>query len=71
MGFALCTGTCAACHRLIIFNPVRVPSVRIEGEREPVCEACMKAANVERVKQGLEPFVILADAYEPCDEAEL
>lgn len=71
MGFALCTGTCAACHRLFMFNPVRVPSVRINGEREPVCEACMRAANVERAKRGLEPFVILPDAYEACDEAEL
>lgn len=71
MGCAICTGTCAACGRLFMFNPVRVPSVRINGEREPVCEACMNAANVERTKRGLEPFPILPDAYEPCDEAEL
>ncbi len=71
MGYALCTGHCAACGRLFMFNPVRVPSVRINGEREPVCETCMRAANVERRRRNLEPFDIPSDAYEACDEAEL
>lgn len=71
MGFALCTGSCAACHRLFMFNPVRVPSVRVNGEREPVCRACMDAANAERKSRGLEPFPIADDAYEAVDESEL
>jgi len=71
MGYALCTGMCAACRRLFSFNPVRVPSVRINGSRDPVCRECIEAANVERRARGLEPFPVAADAYEACDESEL
>lgn len=71
MGYALCTGSCAACGRLFMFNPVRVPSVRINGEREPVCSTCMQMANTERQRRGLEPLPIAPDAYEAVDESEL
>ena len=71
MGYAFCTGRCYCCKRVFSFNPVKVPSVRINGVKEPVCRSCIEAANPERVKNGLEPFVPHPDAYEPCDESEL
>jgi len=71
MGFVLCTGCCAACGRLFTFNPVRVPSMRINGVREPICEPCIRAANADRVKAGLEPFHVPGDAYQAVDESEL
>ncbi len=71
MGFAICTGSCAGCGRVFSFNPVRVPSVRINDVREPVCETCIRAANTERLRMGLEPFHVPDNAYEAVDEAEL
>jgi hypothetical protein len=53
------------------FNPIHVPSVRIEGKREPVCKSCIEKANVVRKEKGLELIPLLPDAYEACDECEL
>ena len=71
MGYAYMTSACIGCSRLFSYNPVRVPSVRIKGNREPICEACVMRANPERIKNGLDPIVPHADAYEPCHEEEL
>jgi len=53
------------------FNPLRVPSILIEGEKEPVCRVCIEQANPERIKNGLPPIEIHPEAYEPCNENEL
>lgn len=53
------------------FNPIRVPSVRVNGEREPLCERCVYLASSIREANGLEPIHVHGDAYEPCDEIEL
>ena len=45
MGYAIATGTCYTCGALFNFNPVRVPSVRVDGVREPICRACIDRAN--------------------------
>jgi len=50
---------------------MKVPSVRINGVREPICQACVNRANPERIKNGLEPIVPAPDAYKACDEKEL
>lgn len=71
MGYALGTGFCFTCHRVFSFNPVRVPSIRVRGSREPICEDCMIRANKIRVDRGLEPHPIYADAYQPCNEEDL
>ena len=72
MGYALAVGTCYACGGTFSFNPVRVPSTRDKnGEKQPVCRGCMTKANEKRKTMGLEPFVILDDAYEFCDENEI
>jgi len=71
MGYVFCTSSCANCGRLFSYNPMRVPSVRVKGAREPVCETCIRRANQLRIANGLDPFVVLPDAYQPCDESEL
>jgi hypothetical protein len=53
------------------FNPIRVPSVRINGKREPVCRTCVETLNAKRKLVGAEPWPIPPDAYEPVDENEI
>ena len=71
MGYALATSHCLGCKRLFSYNPVRVPSLRVNGVREPICQSCIDRANPERIKKGLPPLVPHPDAYQPCDEGEL
>lgn len=71
MGYALMWGACWSCKQVFSFNPHRVPSIPIEGVRQPICRACIEAANPKRIENGLEPVVIHPDAYEPIDEREL
>jgi hypothetical protein len=58
-------GECFGCHQLFSFNPHRVPSVVVHGEREPICEACVARVNPRRIANGLDPIVPLPGAYEP------
>ena len=64
--FAL--GECYACHRPFTFSVTRVPSVVVEGIRQPICRACVERVNPRRIANGLEPIVPLPGAYEPDDE---
>jgi hypothetical protein len=71
MGYALCMGACIGCKRVFSFNPMRVPSITINGSREPICQMCVDRVNPTRVANGLPPIVPHSDAYEACDETEL
>ena len=79
MGFALCYSPCVACGKLMTYNPVLVPSIRVNaqrhpdpnGSREPLCRACVDAMNTMREAAGLALVVPHPDAYEACDETEL
>jgi hypothetical protein len=71
MGYALCHSACIGCGRLFSYNPRHVPSLRVNGVREPVCLNCVEHANPRRVANGLDPIVPHPDAYEPIDESEL
>jgi hypothetical protein len=71
MGFALCTSRCFGCGQVFSYNPVRVPSIRVHGSREPICQGCVNRANPMRIANGLEPIVPHPDAYDACDESEL
>jgi hypothetical protein len=71
MGYAYCTSACIGCGQIFSYNPMRVPSIRVKGEREPICQNCVDRANPRRIRNGLEPIVPHSDAYEPCDETEL
>lgn len=63
----ICLGVCYGCRRTFGFNPERVPSLTVDGKREPICQACVDRVNPRRVANGLEPIVPLPGAY---DEVE-
>lgn len=65
MGYMFVLGNCFACKRPFTFNATWVPSITVEGTREPVCADCMAAANAKRVGMGLDPHPIHPEAYEP------
>jgi hypothetical protein len=81
MSWAYATSPCFGCGRVFSYNPIHVPSIRINangqpavgrlGTREPICEACVTAVNPRRIANGLPPIVPHPDAYEPCREEEL
>jgi hypothetical protein len=71
MGYAIALGPCVGCGRVFGFNPHRVPSVIVNGEREPICRDCVERSNPARIANGLEPIAILPDAYEPLEGANL
>lgn len=71
MGYVFITATCFSCKKLINFNPNKVPSIRIEGVREPICRECIELANPRRIENGLEPVVVQEGAYDACDESEI
>jgi hypothetical protein len=65
MGYLYVLGECFSCHRLFTFSAERVPSIVVDGQREPVCADCVERANPERIANGLPPIVPLPGAYEP------
>lgn len=71
MGYAIAVSPCIGCGQVFSYNPASVPSVRVNGIREPICRACVERANPERLRRGLEPIISLPDAYEPVDESVL
>jgi hypothetical protein len=71
MGYVFAIGTCCGCRGKFSFNPMKVPSIRIDGSREPICRTCVERANPQRIANGLEPIMFAADAYDACDEGEL
>jgi hypothetical protein len=64
MGYMTAMSACFGCNRLFSYNPERVPSIRVNGEREPICAECVARANPERAKNGLELIVPLPGAYD-------
>jgi hypothetical protein len=46
------------------YNPERVPSIRVKGEKQAVCRTCIEIANPGRVAKGLPPIVPLPGAYD-------
>ena len=71
MGYVFAMGGCFRCGQLFTFNPNLVPSIRVQGERQPVCLACVNEVNPLRVKNGLQPIVPLPGAYQEADESEI
>ena len=69
--YAMGMGRCVSCSRIFGFNPHKVPSIRLNGVREPVCQDCVKDLNAVRVTRGMPAWEIHPDAYEPVDENEL
>jgi hypothetical protein len=71
MGYVFIYGACIGCKQPFAFHPHKVPSVRANGKREPICQGCVDKYNPIREKNGLEPITVLPGAYEPCEEHEL
>ena len=66
MSYSLTHAPCAACQKLISFNPDHVPSITIDGQREPICEDCHGQWNqLHRIDNGLEPIALHPQAYAP------
>ena len=63
MAYITVLGACYVCRVPFTFNPLHVPSVRVNGVREPICEPCMAHVNRERIARGQDPFDIHPDAY--------
>lgn len=70
-GFVQAIGRCLLCRQPFGFNPHKVPSYRVNGEREPICPTCMADLNQKRQMAGLDPFPIAPDAYAALPEDEL
>lgn len=66
--FAYMIGQCAACHNMIHFNPHKVPSLLVGGERVQICRSCAEKWN-RMHPENARP--ILEGAYDPCPEEEL
>lgn len=71
MSVAVAISPCIGCGRPFGYNPHRVPSCVVNGEREPICADCVAIANPQRIAKGLEPIRILPGAYDPIEESEL
>lgn len=71
MGVCFAISACINCGRVFPYNPVLVPSVRVNGSREPICDRCIGPINAKRVELGLEPAVVHPNAYGACDEEEV
>ncbi len=64
MMFMCMWGYCAGCEEFISFNPDRVPSLRVEGKKEPICRNCFDRWNqIHRISKGLKPEELNPDAY--------
>lgn len=70
MGYILAMGTCYNCGEVFSFNPDKVPSLRVEGVRQPICKTCIDTANIIRKEKGLPPLTYAADAYSFASEGE-
>lgn len=67
MGYLFVMSPCFVCKRLFTYNPDRVPSFTTEHGREPICKPCIEIVNRRRVENGLPPWPVYADAYEPVE----
>lgn len=61
-------GTCCGCRAVITFDPEHVPSLRVQGERQPLCRGCHARWNeIHRTSKGLAPIAAHPGAW-PSDE---
>jgi hypothetical protein len=68
-GYAVAVGPCFGCKRTFAFDPDKVPSIPINGEREPICRHCVTRVNPQRKRNGLPPIHVLPGAYPDEDRA--
>jgi hypothetical protein len=68
MGYFFGLSPCYGCKVPFTYNVDRVPSLIVNGVREPICADCVTRANELRKKNGHPLIVPLPGAYEPEDE---
>lgn len=63
-GYSIILGPCVNCGTLFGFHPHYVPSIPINGKREPLCRSCYERWRElhPEVEHTLHP-----DAYEPME----
>ena len=71
MAYVMVISPCYGCGAPISYNPHKVPSIRVNGVREPICKGCVERVNPMRIANGLEPIVPAHDAYEAANESSL
>ncbi|NTU81924.1 MAG: hypothetical protein HGA45_21525 [Chloroflexales bacterium] len=72
-GYVLAMAPCISCGAMVLFDPDRVPSLRVNaqgrpdpnGLREPVCKTCWDRRQAYRRAQGLPEEPLLPGAYGP------
>ena len=68
MAFVTVNGHCINCGTVISANPDKVPSIRVDGEREMLCRNCFDQWNeIHRISKGLDPIPLAPDAYKPLE----
>jgi len=68
MGYVLAMSECFCCKQVFGYNPNKVPSIRVQGVRQPICKSCIEQANPLRKQHGLPELIPLPGAYEAEDE---
>jgi len=59
---------CVSCKAFISINPNHCPSIRIDGEKQPLCRDCFDRWNeIHRTSKGLEPVPLHPEAYNPVE----
>jgi hypothetical protein len=64
-GYVFAISQCYGCKIPFTYSPSLVPSIRVNGSREPICAHCVEVANPVRIANGLAPIEVLPGAYEP------
>ena len=55
---------CISCGKAMCCSPTKVPSLRVNGIREPLCKTCYTRWNeIHRVSKGLEPVPAHPNAW--------
>jgi len=52
-GWVTVYGLCALCRKMIGFHPHHVPSIVVNGAREPICEPCFRRVQEAQRQQGV------------------
>ncbi len=61
MGYMMLMATCCNCRAMMTCNPDLVPSIRVNGIKEPLCRTCAEEWEKIHDKHG----TIRSGAYEP------
>ena len=69
--FAYMFTQCPCCHCGFACNPIRVPSITIDGVRVAICKNCFEFRQKYREANDLPRETYAADAYEPVNMEEV